>query len=93
MIIEIVWILFTLLLVGISAIVAKKKGVEYIIILVGATALMANVFASKVITFFGLYITAGTIIYSTSYFLTDLLSEFYGKKWLKRLFGLDFLLM
>ncbi len=72
--------MFTLFLVSAGALVAKKYGIEYIIVLVGTTALMANVFASKIIAFFGLYITAGTIIYSASYFLTDLLSEFYGKK-------------
>lgn len=73
------WILGTLLFASIGALIARRHGVEYIIALVAALVVIANVLASKVITFLWWSVPAGFIVYSTTFLLTDMLSEFYGK--------------
>ena len=52
--IELIWIFVTLAVVSIGAILGKKYGIEFIIVIIAASTIMANVFASKIITFFGL---------------------------------------
>lgn len=42
---------------------------------------MANVFASKIVTFGGFQVSAGVIVFSMTFFITDLLSEKWGKKY------------
>lgn len=78
------WILLTLFVASISAIIAKKHGPEYIIGLYAAMVVIANVLANKIVTFLFWEIDAGTIVYSTIFLLTDMLSEFYGKKTAKK---------
>ena len=80
MMIIILWILLTLSIVTISTIIAKKYGVEFIIAAYVAIIITANITASKAVSFGFFVADAGTIIYSTSFLLTDILSEFYGKK-------------
>jgi queuosine precursor transporter len=79
-----VWILLTLLVASISAVIAKKHGPEYIIGLYASMVVIANVLANKIVTFLWWEIDAGTIVYSTIFLLTDMLSEFYGKKTAKK---------
>lgn len=74
------WILATLGIVSISAIIAKKYGPEYIIGISAAMVVIANVLASKIVTFLFWEIDAGTIVYASIFLLTDMLSEFYGKQ-------------
>ncbi len=76
----IIWILGTLLFASLWAVVAERRGVEYVIALVSALIIIANVLATKVITFLWWAVPAGFIVYSTTFLLTDIISEFYGKK-------------
>ena len=45
---------------------------------------MANILASKIITFLWWSVPGGVIVFSTTFLLTDMISEFYGKKEAKR---------
>jgi len=75
------WVLLTLFVATLSAVIGKKYGVEYIIGMYAAMVVIANVLASaKIVTFFIWAVDAGTIVYASLFLLTDLLSEIYGKK-------------
>jgi len=78
MIIE--WVLLTLGIVSITAVLARKQGPEIAIGMFAAMAVTANVLASKIVVFLWWEVDAGTIVYASMFLLTDMLSEFYGKK-------------
>lgn len=84
------WVILTFFLVSLSAIIAKKYGVVYIIGLFGAMVVIANILANKIVTFFLWTAPAGVIVYSTTFLLTDMLSEFYGKKTAKQAIWVGF---
>jgi len=76
----ILWIVLTL---GISAAIAYFGEIYGPGIIVGTFAgliVMAQVLANKVVMFLGFTVPAAVIVYATSFFLTDILAEFHGKK-------------
>ncbi len=80
-----VWVILTLAMASVAAIIAKRYGVEYIIALVAAMSVIANILSSaKMATFISYAIDAGTIVYASIYLLTDILCEFYGKEEAKK---------
>ncbi len=79
--IEIVlWILLTLALVTGTSVVARKYGVEYMIGMYCALIVVANILASKIVVVASFTVPAAVIVYASSFLLTDMLSEFYGKE-------------
>ncbi|MHC1605646.1 MAG: queuosine precursor transporter [Candidatus Methanofastidiosia archaeon] len=74
------WILLTLAVVSVTTLIARKYGVEYMIGMYVALVVTANILASKIVLFAGKAVPAAVIVYSSSFLLTDMLSEFYGKK-------------
>jgi hypothetical protein len=76
----ILWILLTLALVSMTSVIARKYGVEYMIGMYCALIVVANILASKIVVFASFTIPAAVIVYATSFLLTDMLSEFYGKE-------------
>lgn len=78
------WIIFTFTVGSIACILGKKFGVEYPIALVSALVVMANIFANKIVVFGPFSVPAGVIAFSMTFFITDLLSEKFGKKYAKK---------
>lgn len=76
----IVWILATFFVGSFAGILGKKYGVEYPIALVSALVVMANIFANKIVTFGSFSVPAGVIVFSMTFFITDIISEKWGKK-------------
>lgn len=76
----IVWILLTLGVGSLSAIIAKRYGVEYIIGMFASFTVIANVVASKIVVFGPFNVPAAVLVYSTTFLLTDFLSELYSEK-------------
>ena len=74
------WIIVTLVLVSVTSVIARKYGVEYMIGMYAALIVVANILASKIVVFAGLFVPAAVIVYASSFLLTDMLSEFYGKE-------------
>lgn len=56
-------------------------------------AVVANIESVKCVDLFGLSTTLGTVIYSSSFLCTDILSEFYGQKEAKRAITQTFVFM
>jgi len=76
----ILWILGTLVISSIAAVVSKKYGVEYLIGMYAACIVITAVIANKMVMFGSYTVSASIIVFSVTFFLTDILSEFWGKK-------------
>lgn len=76
------WICLCLFGATVIGILAKKYGSWVGIAVVAGLAVISNVLASaKIVVFpFNLHAPAGIIAYAMSFFLMDVLNEFYGKK-------------
>ncbi len=76
---ELVFISFTIFLLGLS-LVAFRYGKTYIFILIAIYSLLMNIFVLKQFNLFGFVVTGGNALYGAMFLLTDILSEHYGKK-------------
>ena len=77
---EILWVVGTLAVVGTIGSLSKRWGPSVLIALVVTAIVTANILATKVIVVFVFTVPAGVIVYATSFMLTDTLSEFFGKR-------------
>ena len=75
----IAWIFLTLGIVTGTALISARYGVEYIIGAYVSLIVVANIITSKIVLVAGETLPAAVIVYSSSFLLTDILSEFYGK--------------
>jgi queuosine precursor transporter len=77
---ELIWILLFLtnflIIIGIFKL-WKKEG---LIAWMGISILLANIQVLKTIELFGMVATLGNIVYASSFLITDILNELYGKK-------------
>jgi len=80
----ILWIIVTFVVGSIAGLLGKKYGVEYPIALMASLVVMANIFANKIVVFGPFTVPAGVIVFSMTFFITDLLSEKWGKKYAKK---------
>ena len=78
------WIIATFFIGSIAGILGKRYGVAYPIALVSALVVMANIFANKIVQFGPLTVPAGVITFSMIFFVTDLISEKWGKEEAKK---------
>lgn len=83
------WVLITLGIVTVTMILAEKYGVEIAIGIFTALIVIANVISSKII-FVGeigsvnLIGPAGVIVYASTFLITDIIGEIYGKEYSKK---------
>ena len=75
----VLWIVITFFVGSIAGIIGKRYGVAYPIALVSALVVMANIFANKIVQFGSFTVPAGVITFSMIFFITDLISERWGK--------------
>ena len=80
----ILWIIVTFLVGSIAGILGKRFGVEYPIALVSALVVMANIFANKIVAFGPFTVPAGVIVFSMTFFITDIISEKWGAKYARK---------
>lgn len=76
----VLWIVATLIVVALAAGMAKRFGSAALIGLYAAMTLAATVTATKLVAIVGLDVTASIIIFSSTFLLTDIISECYGKR-------------
>ena len=75
-----IWIIVMLGMGSLACILGKKYGVELIIGTFAGLVVIANILASKIITFGPFVVPAAVLVYSTTFLLTDVLAEHWGKK-------------
>ena len=74
------WILATLTVTSISGVIGKRFGVEYVISVVVALVVIANVIAGKIVVVGSFLVPAGVIVYASIFLLTDIISEKWDKQ-------------
>ena len=74
------WILVTLASAGAIGYIGKRFGVGIVIGSFAGIIVMSQVLANKIVVFGPYTVPAAVIAYATSFLLTDILCEFYGKK-------------
>lgn len=80
----VIWILVTLGISALAGILGKKYGLGYPIAIMASLVVIANVLANKIILFGPFTVPAGVIAFSTTYLITDIISEKWGKKYAKK---------
>ncbi len=75
------WTLLTLSAVTLVVILAERFGAEIAIAIFAALTVTANVIASKIVTVGPIPVPAGVIVYSSTFLITDVLDEIYGKEY------------
>lgn len=76
----IVWILATLAIASFSGILGKKYGIVYPIAIMASLIVIANIVANKIVVFGPFTVPGGVIVFSTTFLITDIISEKWGKK-------------
>lgn len=79
-VIILLWILATLAITSLSAIIGKRYGVEYIIAIMASLVVVANIIAGKIVEFGPFVVPAAVIVYASTFLITDILSEKWGKQ-------------
>lgn len=80
MLIEFLLVVFTLVMITVAAVVAKKHGPEYLISMFVGSIVLAAVLGSKLFKVGPLNVDGTIVVFSVTFLLTDMLTEFYGKK-------------
>ena len=74
------WLFGTLVFVTVFAVLAKRYGVQFLTSAMAVSILLANVMNVKFIDVFGYAAPAGVLIFAMTFTISDMLSEFWGKK-------------
>lgn len=74
-----IWLCVTLGIAAGSALLGKKYGVAYPVATLATLVVLANVFAPKLVVLGPLTVSAGILVYSATFLITDLLSELWSK--------------
>jgi len=73
------WIVITLAVVTCAAYISKLLSYSFLIATYTGLVVISVTTATKLISFFGVTVPAGVIVYSASFLITDIISEVYGK--------------
>ncbi|MCK5588732.1 MAG: queuosine precursor transporter [Candidatus Pacebacteria bacterium] len=75
-----IWLLVTFSIATFSVLIGKKYGVIYPTVIFAGLSVLANILAVKLVTIGEYVVPAGTFVFITTYLITDLVSEIWGKK-------------
>lgn len=87
----IIWILIVLSITTLIAVISKKYGIEFLIGIFVALIIISNILANKIVVFLKWAVPAGIIAYSITFFITDIINEFYDKKQAKKAVWIGFI--
>ena len=87
------WLAFVLADLVLAVLVFRFFGKEGLYVLVVASVIVANIQVTKTVVLFGLTATLGNVLYGSTFFATDVLSEVYGKREARRCVWLGFVAM
>ncbi|MCK5585125.1 queuosine precursor transporter [Candidatus Bipolaricaulota bacterium] len=87
------WLAFVLVDLILAVFVFRFFGKQGLYVLVVASVIVANIQVTKTILLFGFTATLGNVLYGSTFFATDVLSELYGKRAARRGVWLGFVAM
>lgn len=74
------WIIITFFVCIIITLLAKKYGHEYLVASITGLIIIANILANKIVQVGPFSVPGGVIVFSMTFLLSDILSEFWGEK-------------
>lgn len=74
------WAATTLAIVTVCAVLSKRYGVEIAVGVFASLTVLANLIAVKTITFGPFIAPAAVLVYASTFLMTDILSELFGKE-------------
>jgi uncharacterized integral membrane protein (TIGR00697 family) len=77
---EILWVLMAILNFATILLVYRLFGKKGLFAWIPMSVILANILVQKGVLLLGFYATLGNIVYATSFLVTDILSENYGRK-------------
>jgi uncharacterized integral membrane protein (TIGR00697 family) len=80
----IAWVIATLSIVTITVLASRRFGVEIAIGIFATLTVVANLVCRKLVVVGNFIVPAGVIVYSSTFLVTDIISEIYGKEKGKR---------
>lgn len=80
MLTPVLWAFSTLLIVTLCAVLATRRGPEIAIGVFAALTVLANLMAVKLIAFGPFIAPAAVLVYASTFLMTDILSELFGKE-------------
>ena len=75
----VIWILVTLSIAAGATVLGKKYGAYYPVAIMASLVVIANVIAAKVIPIGPFVINAGVLVYASTFLITDVIAEIWGK--------------
>lgn len=87
---ELYWFLMILINFAAILILYRFFGRTGLFIWIPISVILANIQVLKTVELFGITTTLGNVVYATSFLVTDILSENYGKKDARKAVGLGF---
>jgi uncharacterized integral membrane protein (TIGR00697 family) len=79
-ILVVIWTLLTLAFATVAALLAKRYGIHWLIGLFTVTAALAGILSNKMVLFGPLTIPGGVLLFSMTFFITDVISEKWNKE-------------
>lgn len=76
----VLWVILVLSSVLICSYIAREYGSEILIGVFASLTVLSNIIAFKLVSFGPFIVPSAVIAYSTTFLITDILSEFYGKR-------------
>ena len=86
-----IWIIVVLFITTLVAVIAKKHGVEYLIGTFVALVVVSNILANKIVIFLKWAVPAGLIAYSITFFISNIINEFYSERQARKTVMIGFL--
>lgn len=90
-ILVVLWTVITLVFAAGTALIAKRYGVHWLIGLFAVTAALAGILSNKMVVFGPLTIPGGVLLFSMSFFITDMISEKWNKEFAQQAVFVGFL--
>jgi len=79
-----IWAIATLGIVTLTVILAERYGVEIAVGIFASLIVIANIIAVKLISVGQFIVPAGVIVYSSTFLITDIIGEIYGREYGKK---------
>src|SRR3989344_4736627 len=86
-----IWIICVLLITSLIAVIAKRHGVEYLIGTFVALVVISNILANKIVIFMKWAVPTAVIAYSVTFFISNIISEFYSERQARKTVMIGFL--
>ena len=81
---EALWLIMLLFTFGVIIVLYRFFGCLGLFLWIPIAAILANIQVLKTVEFFGISATLGNIVYASSFLITDIMNEIYGKKTARR---------